>query len=254
MLNPPGAVHCERYVQSPARRHPARRDPRAFSLIELLIVIVIIVMLTSILLPSLRRAKVITQQTICASNLRQISIAMQYYLEDNNSTYPCSQDPVSTSPFYWLWMGRGWRALVGPYISESISAENPSVLFCPSDSAAQTQYESTSYAYSMSFYHSPKQIDAMSSPADTYSNPVPSIAQQEIDVAFPAQKILMGEWTSNHEPALQDNGWWCWEGSRNFLLADGSIRFVDAGRIRPARDEFPNPCLTVHGVAGRDLH
>ena len=50
-------------------------------------------------------------------------------------------------------------------------ANHPSVLYCPYDRTSKEQYESTSYAYSMAFYHSPEQIDKMTGPADTYSNP-----------------------------------------------------------------------------------
>jgi len=61
-------------------------------------------------------------------------------------------------------MGRGWRFLVEPYLGGNIDEKNPSVLFCPQDHIAKDKYESTSYSYSMAFYHSPEQIDDMNSP------------------------------------------------------------------------------------------
>jgi prepilin-type N-terminal cleavage/methylation domain-containing protein/prepilin-type processing-associated H-X9-DG protein len=223
-----------------------------FTLVELLVVIAIIALLLGILMPSLRRVRSSAVRLGCANNLKQINLAVNMYLDGNEETYPCAQDPVSTDPAYWLWMGRGWRSLVEPYLGGNIDPNNPSVLLCPHDRAAKEKYASTSYAYSMAFYHSDEQIDAMSNPADTYSNPQPSIGQRRVNVARPAGKILIGEWLSNHASVEDDKGWWCWEGSRNFLFADGQVRFLKAGQIRPARDGLPDANLTVRGIKGVD--
>jgi len=231
---------------------PAKVPAGAFSLLELLVVIAVISLLLSVMLPSLGRAKHLAKQAVCASNLRQIAFSMEYYLDANDRTYPCAEDPISTDPFYWLWMGRGWRGLVGPYIQEGIDGDNPSVLVCPDDPDGQVKYESTSYAYSMCFYHSNQQIDGTSAVADTYSNPQPSVPRRNEDVANPSRKILIGEWTSNHRPVDGDNGWWCWAGYRNFMLADSSIACLDATDIRPANDNMPDANLTAGGLGGED--
>jgi prepilin-type N-terminal cleavage/methylation domain-containing protein/prepilin-type processing-associated H-X9-DG protein len=224
-----------------------------FTLIELLVVIAIIALLLSILMPSLRKARAIAARVGCAHQLKQIYLAMDIYLSSNDNTYPCAQDPVSTDPVYWLWMGRGWRSFVEPYIGVPIDVNNPSILFCPQDRVAKEKYESTSYSYSMAFYHSPEQIDDMNSPADTYGlNSPPFIPQRSMNVTKPSSKILIGEWYSNHSPIDEDSGWWCWEGSRNYLFADGHTSFLKAKEIRPARDGLPNPNLTVRGIKGQD--
>ncbi|MHC4462456.1 MAG: type II secretion system protein [Planctomycetota bacterium] len=222
-----------------------------FTLVELLVVIAIIALLLSILTPSLRRAKSMAIRIKCAHNLKQINLAMNLYLNGNDETYPCAQDPLP--PGYWLWMGRGWRSFVEPHLSGNIDVNNPSVLFCPADPTAKDKYESTSYSYSMAFYHSPQQIDAMSSPADTYGNTSPpSISQRCWNVAQPSGKILIGEWLSNHSHTDKDDGWWGWQGRRNYLFADGQVRYLQAKEIRPARDGFPNANLTVRGIKGLD--
>ena len=233
-------------------RHLDRAPSRAFTLIELLVVIAIIAVLLSILLPCLHKVKANAFRTGCMNNLKQIGLGMNMYLDGNDNTWPCADDPVSTSPAYWLWMGRGWRSVIKPYLDGSINAANPSVLLCPEDRADPTKYESTSYAYSMAFYHSPDQINAMSDKSDTYANPRASIPQRIGDVANPAAKILIGEWSSNHLPIDPDQGWWGWQGARTFLFADGQVQFLHATEIRPARDGLPDVNLTINGIRGRD--
>ena len=228
-----------------------------FSLIELLVVIAIIALLLSILMPVLGRTRSAAMRLKCAHNLRQIDLAVNMYINANNDKYPCAQDPVSTEPFYWLWMGRGWRSFVEPYLTTKVGKDNPSVLFCPQDRSVD--YESTSYAYSMAFYHSPEQINNMNSPTYTCGNGpfVQSIPQRSSVVARPCGKILIGEWNSNHLRVVEKGwygygGWWCWEGSRNYLFADGQVQFLKAEDIRPANDGYPNPNLTTHGIRGID--
>jgi prepilin-type processing-associated H-X9-DG protein len=156
-------------------------------------------------------------------------------------------------------MGRGWRSFVEPYLGGNIDVNNPSVLFCPEDPIAKQEYESTSYAYSMAFYHSPEQIEDMDSPSYT-CGPGPSvqpIPQHSLNVARPSGKIIIGEWNSNHLRVDEKGwygfgGWWCWEGNRNFLFADGHVRYIDANDIRPANDGWPNPNLTKDGIKGID--
>jgi len=225
---------------------------RGFTLVELLIVVAVIAALVAMAVPVLSKARSAAHQSSCANNLKQIGVAFSLYTNAHDDFYPCAEDPVSTSPFYWLWMGRGWRRFLEPFFSQKIDPENPSVLLCKSDPNAEEKYEATSYAYAMCFYHSPEQIDTMDDKKFTYSSPQPSVGQRVGSVASPQLKILAGEWTSNHQPVRDDKGWWCWEGARNFLFADGHVRFVGAAAIHPANDDFPDPNLTTHGVRGRD--
>jgi len=226
------------------------RGRLGFTLVELLVVIAIIALLLSILTPSLTRAKYMAVRIKCAHNLKQINLAVNLYMSGNDETYPCAQDPLPAG--YWLWMGRGWRSFVEPYLGGNLDANNPSVLFCPADPTAKDKYESTSYAYSMSFYHSAQQIDTMNDKSDTYTNPRPSVPQRCWNVIQPSGKILIGEWLSNHSHADKDDGWWCWQGRRNYLFADGQVRYLQAEQIRSARDGFPNANLTVRGIKGLD--
>ena len=99
---------------------------RAFTLIELLVVIAIMAVMASLLLPMLNRAREKASRTACASNLRQIGLAMITYADDYEDHIPTAviNQPNSASgdhPANWC------QALVGGfYVREQ-------VFRCPND-------------------------------------------------------------------------------------------------------------------------
>ena len=85
-----GRMKCDcrnarRRDRGAGRGVPARR---AFTLLELLVVIAIIALLVAILAPSLRWAPEYVKRATCMSNLRQIQLGFQQYIQNNNQIFP----------------------------------------------------------------------------------------------------------------------------------------------------------------------
>ncbi len=65
-----------------------KKHTGAFTLIELLVVIAIIAILAAILFPVFAQAKEAAKKTACLSNMKQNSIGLNLYLNDNDDAYP----------------------------------------------------------------------------------------------------------------------------------------------------------------------
>lgn len=73
---------------SPIRTSGAISRRRGFTLVELLVVIGIIALLISILLPALNGARKKAQAVACASNMRQIYMAMVFFSQEHKGHLP----------------------------------------------------------------------------------------------------------------------------------------------------------------------
>ena len=96
-----------------------REFTSGFTLIELLVVVAIIAVLVAILLPALQSARESARQIACASNLRSIGTAEQFYLQEYNDWYRPS-NPSGKNGDNWA-----YRFYYDDKVSEGI-------FFCPS--------------------------------------------------------------------------------------------------------------------------
>ena len=69
-------------------KRPAKCRKRGFTLIELLVVIAIIAVLLAILMPAMSKIKEVARETCCKSNLKNVGLAVQMYLDDYDRVLP----------------------------------------------------------------------------------------------------------------------------------------------------------------------
>jgi len=90
----------------------------AFTLIELLVVIAIISVLMALLLPAIQKAREAMNQMQCASNLRQVTIALHHYHLDYNRLPPVLTDGGGNFGFTSAF------TLILPYVEQDAVAKN----------------------------------------------------------------------------------------------------------------------------------
>jgi len=145
------------YVPRPARR--------GFTLIELLVVIAIIAILAAILFPVFARAREKARQTTCASNVKNLGLAVLMYAQDYDEVFPLGAYAV---PSGFL----TWHDLTDPY------AKNTGIWHCPSSPVKKSDANgqlTTHFGYNarylvgmdFSFQQAPVSLAAVGSATET---------------------------------------------------------------------------------------
>lgn len=186
----------------------------AFTLIELLVVLAILCLLAALLLPSLSRAREAGRATACLSNLHQLGLALQLYVQENHNRLPYMSDiyPGTTNTY------------PGPQQVLAAQVGTTNLWRCPSDRwpAGQSRpfplAEPTFFAQTGSSYAWNDLING-----EDADHLVP------FNLNFdPHQMPLLFDKEKFHLPRGEDK-------AKNFLYADGHIKnlLAIAGTIRP---------------------
>ncbi len=138
---------------------------KGFTLIELLVVIAIIAILAAILFPVFARAREKARQSSCLSNVKQIVLAFQMYLQD--------YDEITNLTLYGP-NEVSWPYTFLPYM------KNEQILTCPSQNTIPVAY---AQPYQWGYYHLYKR-----SATSAYGGGVP-LAQ----IQYPAEVCAFGE-------------------------------------------------------------
>ena len=226
------------------RRVPATRGscpPPGFTLIELLVVLAVISVLASLLLPALSRAKESARRIACLNHLRQLGLAMQMYVNDNEGRYCPRTHPVRW-PHRLHWYAPDLKLLRCPTDVAEPATGNADPTLWPADAAPRSYIYNAWNDYYRSFYPAGEWRQIVSSNGH---------AIREADIREPSETCVLGEkqpdsshWYLDYE-RFEDitqldqsrhaggrragSGQGGGTGS-NYAFADGSVRFVRFGR------------------------
>lgn len=102
-----------------------------FTLIELLVVIAIIAVLAAILFPVFARAREKARSIVCVSNLKQLCLMMDMYVQDNEEVFPHQANTNNIDDW--------WYQRVMPYV------RNKQVFVCPNDHRTVDEMSNVGY-------------------------------------------------------------------------------------------------------------
>ena len=118
-------------------------------MIEVLVVIAIITVLAGLLLPAISKAKAAGRATACLSNLHQIGLGLQLYVQDNDNKLPWCRDR-SLDPFITNAPPNS-NALPTVDLVLSNHAGSVRIFHCPSDTSGrdqQSKFQQSGSSYS----------------------------------------------------------------------------------------------------------
>ena len=257
-------------------RSRARSD--AFTLAELLVVIGIIAVLIALLVPALGAARRSAQTLQCASNLRQLGIALTAY----------SNEGKRVLPYAYIHAGPGgegpgnvivaWDDLLDPYVGGNLTEEEvmavvaprpKPVMVCPADEHTRTSaFPCHPRSYSLPVIYPPVttpnfrfigSAGATAVGAWWAAQHIPTawMCLRPTEVRAPSETILLTEFHSIYSILGNSNGagigvaWGEFRteppphrGKLNFLFHDGHVRLLDelstlgTGTLREPRGQW----------------
>ena len=245
-----------------------KRTRAGFTLIELLVVIAIIAILAAILFPVFQKVRENARRTSCASNLKQIGLAVIQYNQDADETYPIGKQKILPSEIFGgnISTGAGapdWTVEIAPYM------KSLAVLTCPDDSlggalAGGGGFAGRSLSYAANSYYAwysnwsaagapfwgVMAIQGLSK-TDTPPNSYPDQSATLAKVNRPSDTILVAEKHADQSPTYYKNGS-DWAGPNLLFLGATINGYGPADHSVWGEHSIPNDQTTTPGAAYPD--
>jgi prepilin-type N-terminal cleavage/methylation domain-containing protein/prepilin-type processing-associated H-X9-DG protein len=215
---------------------------KAFTLIELLVVIAVIGILAAILIPVVGAVRERALTTACASNLRQIGVAIQLFTTDHSGRYPGPAWISIQHDISYRNTSEGYYTLtqyLAPYLLKDIKGAPEDQLFevdvaiCPAyehnfGPPAGEQARESHYQRHPSSELSPfggRQSDGSFEEAITIYNVEEELGMPASQVISVFDKIVpSGGYGPSPDNPVHGDG-------RNFLFLDGRVAFIEGEKL-----------------------
>ncbi|BDI33637.1 hypothetical protein CCAX7_56880 [Capsulimonas corticalis] len=232
---------------------------QGFTLIELLVVIAIIAILAAILFPVFAKAREKARQTSCASNLKQIGLAMTQYVQDNDETFPFGGTTMieghQVNMFYGLYP---YTKSVAVFACPSNSINQKAIGYgntgqIPADLPQMPASYSTPYQLFDGRFGAPHTIAWLQEPSAKLM-----VTEANQYAGFNETNLAWDDWNGNQ---FQQQGFAGHTGTMNVLFCDSHVKNVRPENTAGANGQpsmwgkfgdTPNDSTCPSGVASSD--
>ena len=219
-----------------------------FTLIELLVVIAIIAILASILFPVFAKVREKARQITCASNLRQLSMAVTEYTDDYDETFPGAMVGSNSTTFVggWIYIANysttttppttfdPTRGSIYPYVKDT------HVYLCPDDTINANYGDSYALNSCLTDHVGNAYANGMLLASYDYTSTTLLFGEESYYLPTPQGSTDDGYLLVNANPTSTRH-----TGGSNFSFIDGHVKYDPHPNVDETMYQYGDPSLTA---------